>query len=234
MHSGVTALAMDNLGVLLYQTGRFDEALRIYRQALPIQREVYGPEHSAVATNLNNIGRASLMVGEVDEAEPLLRQALTMTAKVQGETHPEIVSPLNSLAMIDAYRGHIDAALDEIKRAEVIARMPDHGELLDQVLLNEADIQLTAGDRGKASALLMEAKDFLNKAHPPSAADNWRYAVWDAVQAQLLAQNGDVRGAERILSVAQPIIIHRFGAKGFYSLLADRRAHLIAKKLSQS
>jgi tetratricopeptide (TPR) repeat protein len=234
IHSGVTALAMNNLGVLLYQTGRFDEALQIYRQVLPIQREVYGAEHSLVATDLNNIGRVSLMVGQVDEAEPLLREALTMTVKVQGETHPEIVSPLNSLAMIDAYRGHIDAALGEIKRAEAVARMPDHGELLDQVLLNEADIQLTAGDRAKASGLLMEAKDLLNKAHPRSAADAWRYAVWDAVHAQLLAENGDAREADRILSAAQPVIIHRFGPKGFYSVLADRRALLIAKKLSAS
>jgi tetratricopeptide (TPR) repeat protein len=228
MHHALTAISLNNLGVMLYQSGRYDEALAIYRQALPIYREIYGVEHPEVATILNNIGRAALMVGQVEEAEPLLRQSLAMTEKFEGLTHGDLVSPINSLAMIDAYRGRLDVALSEIKRADSIARLPDHDEFLDQVLLNEADIELAKRNRLKAAALLTEAKALLEKAHPNTATDAWRYAVWDAVNAQLLAANGDIAGAQQTLTAAQAIIIQRFGERGFHNLLAHRRALLLA------
>jgi tetratricopeptide (TPR) repeat protein len=228
MHHALTAISLNNLGVMLYQSGRYDEALAVYRQALPIYREIYGVEHPEVAIILNNIGRAALIVGQVEEAEPLLRQSLAMTEKFKGSSFGDLVSPINSLAMIDAYRGQLDVALNEIRRADSIARLPENDEFLDQVLLNEADIELAKGDRLKAAALLTEAKALLEKAHPNKAKDAWRYAVWDAVNAQLLAANGDIVGAQQALSAAQAIIAKRFGEKGFHNLLAKRRALLLA------
>jgi tetratricopeptide (TPR) repeat protein len=228
MHHALTALSLDDLGVVLYQSGRYDEALKVYQQALPIDREVYGAEHPEVATVLSNIGRAALMVGRVDDAEPLLRQALMMKEKFQGETHDDLISPLNSLAMIDAYRGRTEIAQREIQRATSIARLPDHGEMLDQVLLNAADIELSDGNLAHAAALLAESKGLLQKSHPKKASDAWRYAVWDAVNAQLTALNGDAASAANTLAVAQPILVRRFGENGFYSVLAKRRAQKIA------
>ena len=227
MHHALTAISLNDLGVLLYQAGHYDAALETYQKALPIDREIYGPEHPEVATALNNIGRAMLMAGQVSEAEPLLRQSLAMTQKFKGDSHDDLVSRLNSLAMIDAYDGRLDTAVLEIQRADAIARLPDHDELLDQVVLNEANFELAKGNRTRAAALLAEAKDLLRKAHPDAKKDPWRYAVWDTAYAQLLAANGDVVGAERTLSAAQAIIIQHFGAKGFYSLLAKRTALLI-------
>jgi non-specific serine/threonine protein kinase/serine/threonine-protein kinase len=231
MQSVGTAEAMNNLGVLLYQDGRFAEAAAQYQQALPIYRAVYGAEHPGVAAILNNIGRSELMAGHLDESEPLLRQSLAMTEKFEGDQHEDLVAPLNSLAMIDAYRGQLDSARAEIARAEAIARLPDQGELLDQVLLNEADLELAGGNRARASALLSESKDMLEKAHPNSDANAWRYAVWDTVNAEQLAANGDAAAAEHSFIAAQAIIRQRFGTTGFYSLLAERRAQESKKAL---
>jgi tetratricopeptide (TPR) repeat protein len=228
MHHALTAQSLNDLAAVLYQSGRYDEAAALYAQALPIHREVYGPEHPEVANITNNIGRSTLVAGHVDEAEPLLRQSLAMFQKFQGENHDALISPLNSLAMIDAYRGRLDVARSEIQRAESIARLPDHGELLDQVLLNEADIELAGGNLTRAAALLGESKVLLQKAHPESPSDAWRYAVWDSVNAQLLAANGDFAAAASLLAAAQTILARRFGETGFYSLLAKRRALLIA------
>jgi len=229
MHDAYTAITLNDLGVLLYQSGRYDEAMSMYQQALPIEREVFGPEHPEVATVINNIGRAALMSGHIEDAEPLLRQALQMTEKFEGDTHDDLVSPLNSLAMIDAYRGHLDRAIREIQRADSIARLPNQGELLDQVLLNEADIALANGDPQKAAALLAESKALLMKAHPDDPGNAWRYAVWNAVNAQLLAANGDSIAALRALTAAQTIIIQRFGPGGFHSMLAKQRIASVSK-----
>jgi tetratricopeptide (TPR) repeat protein len=230
MHHALTAQSLTDLGGLLYQSGRYDEATSIYKQALPIHREVYGPEHPEVASITNNIGRSALVAGHVDEAEPLLRQSLAMFQKFEGDDYDGLVAPLNSLAMIDAYRGRPSAARSEIQRADSIARLPGHGELLDQVLLNEADIELASGNRTRAAALLMESKALLQKAHPDRTADAWRYAVWDSVNAQQLSGDGDFAAAARILEAAQKILTLRFGESGFYCQLAKQRTLLIANR----
>ena len=224
-----TADSINNLGVLLYQSGRYDEALAEYQLALPIYKKVYGAEHPLVATILNNIGRSALMAGRIDEAEPLLRQSISMTEKFEGGDHEDMVAPLNSVAMIDAYHDRLDAARGEFKRAESIARLPDHGALLDQVLLNEADLEIRSGDRARAAALLVESKHLLQKSHPDSKADAWRYAVWDTVNAGLLAANGDAAAAERALAAAREILRERYGPTGFYSLLAEQQAQRIKR-----
>ncbi len=224
-----TADSINNLGVLLYQSGRYDEALAEYQLALPIYRKVYGAEHPLVATILNNIGRSALMAGRIDEAEPLLRQSISMTEKFEGGDHEDMVAPLNSVAMIDAYHDRLDAARGEFKRAESIARLPDHGALLDQVLLNEADLEIRSGDLARAAALLVESKHLLQKSHPDSKADAWRYAVWDTVNAGLLAANGDAAAAERALVAAREILRERYGPTGFYSLLAEQQAQRIKR-----
>jgi tetratricopeptide (TPR) repeat protein len=228
MHHALTARSLADLAAVLYQSGRYDEAASMYTQALPIYREIFGPEHPEVASITNNIGRSTLVAGHVDEAEPLLRQALAMFQKFQAADYDALVAPLNSLAMIDAYHGRTEAATVEIKRAESIARLPDQGELLDQVLLNEADIELSNGNRARAVALLAESKELLQKAHGADPADAWRYAVWDLVNAQLLASSGDIAVATNNCLAAKSILEQRFGATGFYTLLAKRRIQLIA------
>jgi tetratricopeptide (TPR) repeat protein len=224
-----TAESFNNLGVLLYDSGKYDEAMTDYQSALGIERKVYGTKHPEVATTLINIGRSALMAGHVDEAEEVLRQALSMAESFQGDTHDYLVSPLNSLAMIDTYQGRLDEARIEIQRAESIARLPDHGQFLDQVLLNEADLELASGNLERAAALLVESKVVLLEAHPASEPNAWRYAVWDAVNARLTAAKGDVSTAERALLAAQNIIRNRFGANGFYTLRVQREMQQLEK-----
>jgi tetratricopeptide (TPR) repeat protein len=230
MHHALTAQSLEDLGALLYQSGRYDEALVMYQQALPIFREVYGPEHPEMATILNDIGRSDLINGHLDEAEPLLRKSLAMTEKFEGDTHDDLVQPLNSLAMIDAYRERLEMARREIARADSIAHLPDHGEILDQVLLTEANIELMSGHVSRAGALLTESKVLLQKSHPLTLDDAWRYAVWDVVNARFLAASGNGAAAASSLDSAQPILIKRFGETGFYNLLAQRSAGFMTQR----
>jgi tetratricopeptide (TPR) repeat protein len=227
---------MNNLAAVLYLTGRYDENVATLQKALPIYREVYGSEHPEVEAILNNMGRSMLMAGHVQEAVPFLRQAVAMSEKLKGPTHDDLVPPLNSLAMIDAFIGDTAKAQAEISRAEQIARLPDHGTLLDQVLLNRADLELRDGSAEKGAASLQEARRLLEAAFPlakrPSEA--WRYAVWDTVNAELLAQRGDAAAARRTIEAAIPPIAQRFGKSGFYSLLAQQRARFVEDATSRA
>jgi len=60
--------------------------------------------------------------------------------------------------------------------------------------------------------------------HP---AESWRYAIWDTVNAELLAAHGDASTARAEMIAALPVITARFGPNGFHALLARRRAKLI-------
>jgi non-specific serine/threonine protein kinase/serine/threonine-protein kinase len=229
-HSASTAQALANLAAVVYQSGRIGEAFGLFTEALPVYREVYGAEHPEVAVVLHNMGDAALMLGRIDEAEPLLRQALVMLEKFKGASHDDIVAPLNLLAMIDGYTGHLDRALAEIQRAESIARIPHQGTLLDEVLLNRADLALRAGNAAAAAAPLAESRRLLEAAYPIARHPNdaWRYAFWDTVDAEMRSAHGDSSTGRTRLAAALPVIVARFGKTGFNSLLAQRRAEFAA------
>jgi tetratricopeptide (TPR) repeat protein len=230
-----TAQAMNNLGAVLYQSGRIRDAVDMYRESLRVLHAVYGENHPEVAVLLHNLGNATLMLGQIDEAEPLLRQALAMTEKFKGGNHDDLVPPLNMLAMIDEYAGRTAEAQAEIRRAEQIARLPNHGVLLDEVLLNLADLALESGHADQAAAALAESRRLLEAAYPltRNPGEAWRYALWDTVNAKFLAQRGDSKSAKRIVDAALPVIERRFERNGFNSLLARRRAQAVARAVPQ-
>jgi tetratricopeptide (TPR) repeat protein len=227
---------MNNLANVLYQSGRYAEAEAMFQQALPIHLEVYGAEHPEVAALLNNLGGSALMAGRIEEAETLLRRALAMEEKLLSPTHTDVVPTLNRLGMIDAYNGRIAQAHAEVQRAENIARLPNQGVILDQVLLNDADLALRDGDVAHATAALAESRRLLEATFPLTEhpTETWRYALWDSVDAIVLAQQGDLAQARRKISDASPVIERRFGSMGFYSLVARRRAQLIEEQGSST
>jgi tetratricopeptide (TPR) repeat protein len=221
----LTAVSMNNLAVLFYQTGRYAEAESEWNQALPVYREVYGPEHPEVATLLNNLGRSALMAGRVTEAIPLLEQTVQMSEKLKGPTHDDLVPPLNSLGMAYLYQGDNAHARVNIDRALQIARLRNHA-FLDQVLLNAADLELSMRRTDGVPALLDESHRLL-QIHYPLATDpsaQWRYAAWEAVNANLTSLQGRPDEAQATLAHAREVLIKRFGAQGFYVRRLEQRA----------
>ncbi len=224
-HHPLTAVSMNNLAALLYQTGRYAEAATEWQEALPVYKEVYGPEHPEVATLLNNLGRSALMTGRVDEAIPLLEQAVQMGEKLKGPTHDDLVPPLNSLGMAYLYEGDHAHARADINRALQIARLRNH-TILDQVLLNAADLELSTHRADGIAPVLGEAKRVLESRYPltndPSV--QWRYAAWDAVNAGLMALDGRSDDARVTFARARDVLVKRFGPQGFYVLRLEQRA----------
>jgi tetratricopeptide (TPR) repeat protein len=222
-----TAESLNNLASVHYQMGRYDEARKEFQRALPIYKQIYGDEHPELAALLNNLGRSELMAGRVSDAEPFLRQALAMTQKFEGKDHDDLVPTLNSLAMIDAYRGNFQAARDELGWAERIACNQDHSDLLDQVLLNDADLNAETGAIDTSTVLLEESKKVLQRNYPTSAENAWRVAVWDSVNAELIAARGNPSAAISNLKAAEKVISDRYGPLGFYTMLAEHREQLV-------
>lgn len=229
MESPRTGQSMNNLGAVLYGAAQYEESVREYQQALPIYEKVYGPEHPEVAALLNNIGRSDLMEGELAKARPLLQQALAMTEKFEGSQHEDLIVALNSLAMIDMEEGSLEAARQELERADAIAQHTGQTQYLDDVVLNEARVAVAQGDLSQAAALLARSRQLLQKAHPQSPPEAWRYAVWDVVNAQLTAANGDAASATTALGAAEKVIDAQVGPSSYYGLLVRQQLALLAK-----
>jgi hypothetical protein len=90
-------------------------------------------------------------------------------------------------------------------------------------------MELSAGDADQAAAALTESRRLLEAAWPLSQhpLEAWRYAVWDSVDAELLLRRGNAEAARRLIAAALPPITQRFGAQGFHTQLARRRAQTI-------
>jgi len=96
------AYAIVHLGNVLTTAGKFGEAERLKREALPMYRVLFGTNDSPQMAKLLMDLSAVLapQYHRLGEAEDLIRQALTMQKRLLGEPHPEVAKSLNTLGYV--------------------------------------------------------------------------------------------------------------------------------------
>ena len=72
------AEALNDMGVLLWQHGDFDETEKFYRESLAMKRRLLGDKHPEIAAGLENLAMSLTDKGDLAGAEPLYRQSLEM------------------------------------------------------------------------------------------------------------------------------------------------------------
>ncbi len=82
------AVALTNLGALVQRDGRYDEAERLYREALAIRERELGPRSPSLAGTLNNLGTVLRRAGRPDEARAVFERALAVLGRSVGPEHP--------------------------------------------------------------------------------------------------------------------------------------------------
>jgi serine/threonine-protein kinase len=85
--------------VTFYQ-GHYDESASYNRQALEIDRKLFGEQHPAVAEELNNLGAIEADRGDFAASESYYRQALAIVERWYGPDHPETAANLTALAQV--------------------------------------------------------------------------------------------------------------------------------------
>ena len=146
---------MMNLAATRRQLGEHDAAIELLERALPLAREISGPEHPDVATCLVNLGAARFYAGQREAGEELFRGALELRRKIYGELHPELGRPYEWLAQCARARGERDAACEFARRAcdaltsaferthpEVLSIRAYHGRLLAEAGRGEQAVAL--------------------------------------------------------------------------------------------
>src|SRR5947209_2760497 len=106
-----TATSLNDLAILSYSQGDYEQAEKLFKRTLVICVHALGLSHPDTATCLNNLAGVYYIQGKYEQAEVLLQQALTICSHVLDPTDPDIVNSLINL-------GLLYEAMSQYERAE--------------------------------------------------------------------------------------------------------------------
>ena len=106
----VAVLDLDTKAIMLYQQGRFADAIPPLKKSLDIRRRLLGAQDIDVATCVTNLAFLLAQSGRLSEAEPLHREALGIYRELLGQEHPRVARCLHNLADLAQFKGDYDEA----------------------------------------------------------------------------------------------------------------------------
>ncbi|MEU8240146.1 FxSxx-COOH system tetratricopeptide repeat protein [Actinoplanes missouriensis] len=166
-HHFDTAERHDELGRVLQDLGRLDEALAQFEQALSIGLAALGPDHPDIGARRGSLGLVLQDLGRLDDALAQFEQALSIGLAALGPGDPIIGTRRNNLGLVLQNLGRLEDAHAQYEQAlsiSLAALGPDHPDigtwrnnlglvLRDLGRLDEALTQLELALRNNLAAL---------------------------------------------------------------------------------
>lgn len=148
--------------------GDYEGAVRMAREALEIQAQVFGAEHPNIAVTLNGLGTSLQSLERYEEAKRVLQRSVDMHRALEGARSAKVAPPLSNLALIEHAQGNLDVArtmFEEVLSIEVEELGAKHPNVVfDHYYL--AQVELAAKQPAKAVEHLLHARGLKH----PSAA----------------------------------------------------------------
>ena len=129
---------LNNLGILLRDQGKHDEAITYYVQALEIRQATLGESHPITAFSHLNLARFLLDQERVDEARPHAMIALEVMAGNLSDSHFHLLLARSTMARLIKIEGDYDMAESEL--TSVLSLMDD--EIIPGWLISETEQRL--------------------------------------------------------------------------------------------
>jgi hypothetical protein len=92
-------MTLNNLGNVLITMGEVAKAEPLIREALALDRQMFGERHDYTAESLRNLGTVLRLQGDVDGAERAYRQALDVNRSLFGAEHTRVATNLQALGI---------------------------------------------------------------------------------------------------------------------------------------
>lgn len=105
------------LGSILSELGRHDEAINLLRGAVDDFARLLGPDHVEVAVATTTLGSALHRAGQLEPASRAYEAGLAARERVLGPDHPELAPTLLNLGQLAADRGDQTTATAYARRA---------------------------------------------------------------------------------------------------------------------
>lgn len=205
LQDDLTALAINDLAIIVDNKGDLERAEQLYRESLQI-REAIG-EPRAIATSLSNVGDILHNAGRVKESLEYHQRALDFRRKHLRPDHPRLATTLNNIAPILQDMGRFDEAREMFEEALAIREQvyPDDHPFLAITYNNIGAFHISTGDFQAARTMLEKALIVLKKRgrekHPNTAKTMINLA-------QVVAKLGDHDEAIRQMDEALVILRH--------------------------
>jgi tetratricopeptide (TPR) repeat protein len=105
------------LGLILNQTGKFEDAIECYKLTLTLAKQVFGERHERVAIYLNNLGEVYRELGKFNKAIDYYEKAYSIFQDLFRTEHPYIATTLSNLGLVYKKLGEYDKAIELYKKA---------------------------------------------------------------------------------------------------------------------
>ncbi len=162
----LTATALNALAALRGWSGDPDDAVRLTREALAINRHVHGENSSQAIETQTLLGEYLLGEYAIDEATPLIADLVSKAGTSLGEDNTRFGQAIMLQARLLAMRGEFDAADPLHRRAIAIARAAGDQEFLRAAVGSHGSSLCAAADHEQGIAALTESLAILRAMRP--------------------------------------------------------------------
>ncbi|MCI4430778.1 MAG: toll/interleukin-1 receptor domain-containing protein [Burkholderiales bacterium] len=177
------AEAINNLAFVYEEKADHDDAEKLFREGLAMNRRLLGDKHKEIAIGLSNLAYVLQEKGDLSRAEATFRQTLAMQRELLGNVHPDVAMTLNNLAYVYAALHDTSNELRTQRESLAIYQQlfpgdhPDVARVANQLgfFLTEAN-QYAEAERQVRDSLGMRRR-LLGNAHPDVASSLTSLAI---------------------------------------------------------
>jgi len=197
-------LSLNNLGVVYYSKGDYEEAEHYYLEAKQLLKSLPLKPNLQYAGCLNNMGALYREMGQYDKAQALYLEALSIWEKAPNQHFRDYAVCLSGLATVLYSKEQYDEAEKKYLDALAILEKKSGKEHPDYIgcLNNLAVLYDAAGNSSKADSLGNEAINILENA---SARNDIMYATSLNNQGKRCYQRGEYEKAEPLFLRAKTL-----------------------------
>lgn len=219
-------LTMNRVGSLEKAQGRVKQAEEVFRNALQLAAEEYGPEHETTMSITNNLALLLERRLAYDEAAELLEPLLERRIRLLGEEHRHTMITMNNLALLYlSMERYDDSERLHLKELELSRRVmgPEHPDTLISIG-NVSTLYANRKEYDKALPLIQQVVEvqtrILGFDHPQTLFSK-------SSLARILTELSRFEEAESMLLEARTLSEEKLGADHPQTLqLRDRLATL--------
>ena len=202
------AEAINNLAFVYEEKADHDDAEKLFREGLAMNRRLLGDKHKEIATGLSNLAYVLQEKGDLSRAEATFRQTLAMQRELLGNVHPDVAMTLNNLAYVYAALHDTSNELRTQRESLAIYQQlfpgdhPDVARVANQLgfFLTEAN-QYAEAERQVRDSLGMRRR-LLGNAHPDVASSLTSLAILQVATHKYADALDSSREAVKIYSAA--------------------------------
>lgn len=198
-----TAGLLNSLAALLEQTGEIERAVTMYRRALDLRRQQFGPRNPQTALVMNNLANALVGSGEYAEARRLLEEAIEIEKETLPAGHRYIGSAQWNLGRLFYLMGDYALAKAAYEESMKIWKASGEGSSqVGEVLLEMGALSEAAEEPTGVASFYERALEILRSSLGEDSQD---YASALNALARARSRSGDVPAARRLFEKALAI-----------------------------